>query len=95
VSSTTIDGVGKAVTACYKPTVDSWKCRQKEVKIQPLVIGKLEPGASVHVFESQVDGFAFMGSSGEEEGILITRGTSDEAGFAELLPQDVTVYAWT
>lgn len=95
MSSTAIDGVGKAVTACYKPTVDSWKCRQKEVKIEPLVIGKLEPGASVHVFESQVDGFAFMGSSGEDEGILITRGTSDEAGLAELLPQDVTVYAWT
>jgi hypothetical protein len=89
------DGTGKVVGAHYKTTAGSWQYYPKGVKAQPLVVGELEPGSLVYVFESQWDGFAFMDSSGERSGILITRGASNAARVAELLPQGSTVYAWT
>jgi hypothetical protein len=58
------------------------------------VIGELVPGDPVHVFESQWDAFAFADKSGERSGIVITRGASNGAMVADLIPQRSTVYLW-
>lgn len=89
------DGTGQVVAAHYRTTDERWQYHPEGIKAQPLVVGELEPGSPVHVFESQWDSFAFMDSSGERSGIIITRGASNGARVAELLPKDSTVYAWT
>ena len=68
MSRTPIDGAGKVVAAHYKSTVGSWQYYPKGLEVQPVVIGELESGPPVHVFESQEDSFAFMDSSGERSG---------------------------
>jgi hypothetical protein len=60
----------------------------------PLIIGELLRGDSIHVFESQWDSFAFMDVSGERSGIIITRGASNGALVADVIPKDATVYCW-
>jgi hypothetical protein len=59
------------------------------------VIGEVIAGDTFHVFESQWDGFAFMDKSGERFGVVITRGASNGALVADLIPPSSTVYVWT
>jgi hypothetical protein len=59
------------------------------------VIGELIPGELVHVFESQWDAFAFMDVSGERSGVTITRGASNGALVASLIPEASSAYLWT
>ena len=61
------------------------------INTRPLVIGDLLPGGTLHVFESQWDGFAFMDASGERSGIVITRGASNGALIADAILQDVII----
>jgi hypothetical protein len=75
--------------------VNAWQSSANRVKFTPLVIGELEPGSAIHIFDSHMDTFAFMEVSGESSGILVTRGASNDARVAELLPRGATVYAWT
>src|SRR5262249_47383683 len=51
-------------------------------------------GDTVHVFESYWDAFAFMDKSGERHGIIITRGASNGALVADVIPQNAKVYLW-
>jgi uncharacterized protein DUF3631 len=85
---------GQVVGVHYK-VGDNWGYYPKGTKTAPLVIGELVPGDSVHVFESQWDAFAFMDVSGERDGIIITRGASNGALAAGLIPIGSTVYPWT
>ena len=59
------------------------------------MIGELIAGDPVHIFESQWDAFAFMDKSGERSGIIVTRGASNGALVAGLIPKDSKVYVWT
>jgi len=55
----------------------------------------LVAGDPVHLFESQWDAFAFMDTSGERDGIIVTRGASNGAIVTDLIPETSTVYVWT
>jgi hypothetical protein len=85
---------GKVVAAHVRAKNGAWYFTPKGTKTRPLVIGELVPGDTVHVFESQWDAFAFMAVSGERSGIVITRGASNGALVAGVIPQAATVYVW-
>jgi hypothetical protein len=91
------DEAGHVVGAHYRLRGDDndWRYYPKGVKAHSLVIGELIAGDRVCVFESQWDGLAFMDVSGERSGIIITRGASNGALVADLIPQGSTVYCWT
>jgi hypothetical protein len=86
---------GKVVAAHFRLKNGNWNYAPTGTKTRPLVIGELVAGDPVHVFESQWDAFAFMSVSGERSGIIITRGASNGALVADLIPQAATVYLWT
>lgn len=88
------DAQGSVVAAHVRAKDGSWYYAPKGAKVRPLVIGQLLPGDTVHVFESQWDAFAFMYVSGEHSGIVITRGASNGALVAGVIPKQATVYAW-
>jgi len=88
------DAQGNVVAAHVRAKDGSWYYAPKGAKTRPLVIGELLPGETVHVFESQWDGFALMAVSGERDGIIITRGASNGALVAEVIPKQATVYVW-
>jgi Protein of unknown function (DUF3987) len=73
----------------------SWLYYPLGTKTRPLVIGELIPGELIHVFESQWDAFAFMDISGERSGVIITRGASNGALVASLIPEGSSAYLWT
>jgi hypothetical protein len=62
--------------------------------VNPLIVGELTAGDPIHIFESQWDAFAFMDVSGEHSGIIITRGASNAAVVAGLIPKGAAVYLW-
>jgi hypothetical protein len=95
MSSMAINKSAKGVGAHSKPAGNSCQYSSNGSKAQPLVIGELEPGSPIHVFDSHLDTFAFMEASGERSGILMTRDASSDARVAELLPRGAIVYAWT
>jgi hypothetical protein len=74
---------------------NGWRYTPTGTKTKPLVIGELQTGDTIHVFESQWDAFAFMDVSGERSSIIITRGASNGALGASVIPQGCTVYTWT
>jgi hypothetical protein len=83
------------VVACHhRPKDGSWRYYPQGAKVRPLIIGELVAGDTVHVFESYWDAFAFMDKSGERHGIIITRGASNGALVAGLIPAEALVYAW-
>ena len=59
------DRADKVVAIHYRLRDSSWRYYPEGTKVHPLVIGKLVPGDTVHIFESQWDAFAFMDKSGE------------------------------
>ena len=86
---------GKVVAAHFRLKNGKWNYSPTGTKTRPLVIGELLPGDTVHVFESQWDAFALMDKSGERSGIIvITRGASNGALVADVIPQNATVYVW-
>ena len=89
------DRAGSVVAAHYRLRDGSWRYYPQGAKVRPLVIGELIAGDPVHVFESYWDAFAFMDISGERNGIIITRGASNGALVAGLVPEGSTVYVWT
>ena len=89
------DSDGSVIGAHYRIKDDgSWRYTQG-ANAAPLIIGELTPGDRVHVYESQWDGFAFIDKSGEENGIIITRGASNGRVVGELVPKGSTLYLWT
>jgi putative DNA primase/helicase len=58
------------------------------------VIGELVAGERVQCFESTWDGLDYLDKSGEQEGIIITRGAGN-AKLAEAVPSNCTLYVWT
>src|SRR5436305_65567 len=95
MSSMAIKRSGEVVGGGRNPAANSSQYSPNDVKPQPLVIGELEPGSPIHVFDSHLDTFAFMEISGENSGILMTRGASKDPRLTELLPRGGIVYAWT
>lgn len=89
------DQNGHVVGAHVRQKDGSWRYWPKGTKTRPLVIGELMAGHPVHVFESQFDAFSFMDASGERSGVIITRGASNGALVAAVLPGRTTVYVWS
>ena len=89
------DRTGIVVAAHYRQKDGSWRYYPQGTKVSPLVIGELIAGEPVHVFESPWDCLAFMDTSGERSGVIITRGASNGALAASLIPETSTVYVWT
>jgi RecA-family ATPase len=89
------DYTGNAVAVHYRLKDGSWRYYPQGARVCPLVIGELVPSDTVHVFESQWDAFAFMDASGERHGIIVTRGASNAALVADMIPQDVKIYLWS
>ena len=89
------DPAGNVIAAHYRLKDGSWRYFPQGAKVHPLAIGELVAGDPVHVFESQWDAFAFMDVSGERGGIIVTRGASNGALVAGLIPPSSTVYVWT
>ena len=83
------------VAVHYRLKDGSWRYYPQGTKVWPLVIGELIAGDPVHVFESPWDCLAFMDISGERSGVIITRGASNGALAARLIPETSTVYIWT
>jgi AAA domain/CHC2 zinc finger len=89
------DCAGNVIAAHYRLKDGSWRYHPGGAKTRPLVIGELVPGDTVHIFESQWDAFAFMDAGGERHGIIITRGASNGALVASLIPEGSSAYLWT
>src|SRR6266849_4238459 len=89
------DRAGNVVAVHYRLKDGSWRYYPQGAKVRPLVIGELIAGDPVHVFESYWDAFAFMDVSGERSGIIITRGASNGALVADVIPESSIVYLWT
>ena len=89
------DSAGNVAAIHYRLRDGSWRYYPQGVKMRPLVIGELAADGFLHVFESQWDAFAFMDTSGERSGIIISRGASNGALVGGLLPERSTVYLWT
>jgi hypothetical protein len=79
----------------YRLKDGTWRYYPQGVKVRPLVIGELAAGDPIHVFESQWDAFAFMDVSGERSGVIITRGASNGALVASIIPEGSSAYLWT
>jgi hypothetical protein len=88
------DRAGNVVAAHCRKKDGSWFYYPQGAKVRPLVIGESLPGDTVHIFESQWDAFAFMAVSGERHGIIVTRGASNGALVADVIPDRATVYVW-
>jgi hypothetical protein len=86
---------GDVTAVHYRLKDGSWRYYPQGAKVRSLVIGELSAGDPVHVFESYWDAFAFMDKSGEQSGIIITRGASNGAMVSELIREHSTVYLWT
>jgi AAA domain len=89
------DRAGKVIAAHYRLKDGSWRYYPQGTKARPLVIGELIAGDPVHCFESQWDAFSFMDVSGERSGVICTRGASNGALVADLIPRSSTDYVWT
>ena len=85
---------GGVVAAHVRAKDGAWYFTPKGTKTRPLIIGELLSGDTVYVFESQWDALAFMYVSGERSGIVITRGASNGALVAGVIPTQATVYVW-
>jgi hypothetical protein len=88
------DSTGKVVKVQCRKKDGNWCYDPTDIKTTPLVIGELNSGDPVHVFESPLDAFSFMHLSGDRSGIIGTRGAGNGALVAGLAPQGSTVYAW-
>ena len=89
------DVAGNFAATHYRLRDGSWRYFPPGAKMRPLLIGELAAGKAIHVFESQWDAFAFMDTSGERSGIIISRGASNGVLVGGLLPERSTVYLWT
>jgi AAA domain/CHC2 zinc finger len=85
---------GKVVGAHFRLENGDWNYAPKGTKAAPLVFGELTAGDRVQTFESTWDGLDYMDKSGERDGVIITRGASNGALVADLIPQGATVYVW-
>jgi AAA domain-containing protein len=85
---------GSNVGAHYRAKEWDWAYTPRGIKTTPLVFGELQTGDTVHIFESQWDGLAFMDKSGERTGVICTRGASNGKLVADLIPDNAKVYVW-
>jgi hypothetical protein len=74
---------------------DDWKHAPAGIKAAPMIFGELVPGERVMVFESTWDGLDYLDKSGERDGVLITRGSSNAKLCTESVPKNCTLYLWT
>lgn len=89
------DRAGNVLACHYRLKDGSWRYYPQGTKVRLLVIGELITGDTVYIFESYWDAFAFIDVSGERSGIIITRGASNGALVADLIPKDANIYLWT
>jgi len=88
------DHAGNVVGAQCRRKDGRWFYSPEGIKTTPLVIGELNSGDPVHVFESPLDAFSLMYLSGDRSGIIVTRGAGNGALVAGRVPEGSTVYAW-
>ena len=85
---------GKIVGTHFRLKDGRWQYFPTGIKVAPLVFGKLTSGEHVNVFESTWDGLAFMDKTGERDGIIIARGSSNAKLVASMLPRQAIGYVW-
>jgi len=88
------DRAGTIVAVHYRLKVGSWRYYPEGATAHPLVIGKLTASERVQCFESTWDGLDYLDKSGEQEGVIITRGAGNTK-LAEVVPANCTLYLWT
>jgi hypothetical protein len=86
---------GKIVGVHFRLESGDWNYAPKGIKAAPLVFGALTPGDRVQLFESTWDGLDYLDKSGERDGVIVTRGASNGALVADLIPQNSTCFCWT
>jgi hypothetical protein len=89
------DRAGNVWAVHYRLKDGSWRYHPQGAEVRPLVIGELLPSERVQAFESTWDGLDYMDKSGERSGVIVTRGASNGALVADLIPESSTVYLWT
>jgi hypothetical protein len=96
--ATPVHDHGNVVGAHYRLPDGTWRYTPKGITSEPLVIGDLSTATEVHAFESQWDAFAGCDKLGWHErkdvAVIITRGASNGARVADLVPKDATIYVW-
>jgi hypothetical protein len=80
---------------CCEFGTKNWLCLPKGNNIAPMVLGELVPGEHMNVFESTWDGLMYLDKSGERDGVIITRGSSNGKFVCDLAPKNSTLYLWT
>jgi hypothetical protein len=86
---------GKVVGTHYRLKSGKWRFFPTGIKAAPLVFGNLILRERVNVFESTWDGLDYMDKSCERDGVIITRGASNGARVAALIPDGSIAYIWT
>jgi hypothetical protein len=90
------DRAGNVVAVHYRLKDGSWRYYPQGARARPLIIGEILLAEPVHFFESTWDGLDLLDKGAEGCGaIIITRGASNGALVAGLIPETSTVYAWT
>jgi len=98
------DHAGIVIAVHYRTDHNSWRYAPPGAKVRPLVIGEPSAGGkggdnfSVQAFESQFDAFAVCDKLAIHEddrtAVVVTRGSSNGALVAGVLPAGAVVYAW-
>jgi hypothetical protein len=86
---------GSVIGAHYRLKDGRWRYFPTGINTQPLVVGELIPGESAMIFESTLDGFAYLDKSGERSGIIIARGAGNAKLAGACIPQGSTAYVFT
>ncbi len=77
----------------------SWRYVPSGIKARPLSIGNVSSARIIHVFESQWDAFAVADKLAlhekEDVALIVTRGASNGARVAGLIPERSKCYCWT
>jgi len=89
------DQTGNVIAAHYRLKDGSWRYFPQGVTVLPLVIGDLVAGEPVHGFESTWDGLDYLDKSGEQEGVIISRGAGNAKLLAEMVPSNCPLSVWT
>ena len=91
-----VHSADKVIGCHYRASVrNDWFYYPTGIKTAPLVFGDPSRCDRLNVFESSWDALAFMNVSGERDGVIIARGTSNATLASALIPQGATAYVWT
>jgi putative DNA primase/helicase len=86
---------GRIIGAHFRLRTGHWKYVPAGIKAAPMVFGDLSGCDSANVFESTWDGLAYLDKSAERARVIITRGATNGALVAGLIPNGAIANLWT